>query len=262
MALITSMRSTVQGAWSSVRQGVGKLCLPSHFMSPQDVRLFLRSARTDAKINALRPLLGNASAFDDVYRVGDPWASGDPRYRYQSRKYEVLEGLLPSRHFTHALDLGCGLGHFTRLLASRADRVLGIDISQKAVELARARHADLTHLSFMQGDLFALPKQLNGRFDLVAIADTIYYLPPPIENETLKLVARCTAQLLRPGGILMLCNHYFYFGDAESRLSRRIHDAFAWSPGLVLQSEHRRPFYLTSLLARPQPEMPHSERET
>jgi hypothetical protein len=45
-----------------------------------------------------------------------------------------------------------------------------------------------------------------------------------------------------------MANHFFFSADRDSRLSRRIHDAFAWSPRLHLLREHRRPFYLASLL--------------
>jgi predicted O-methyltransferase YrrM len=66
----------------------------------------------------------------------------------------------------------------------------------------------------------------------------------------LKALAQRMARLLRPGGVCLLANHYFSGADADSRLSRRIHQAFAWSPALTLVSEHRRPFYLVSVLER------------
>ena len=249
--VMSAARSAAQSAWASLRRGARRITLPSSFMSPGDIGLFLRSARTDARINGLRSLVGNVTAFDDVYQSGDPWGSGDRRYHYQSRKYDILASMLPPGRFRHALDLGCGLGQFSSKLASRADRVLGIDISSRAVERAGEANAHVANLDFMQGDMLTLPEELDGRFDLVVINDTIYYLPPPIEDTVLKLVALRTARLLKPGAIMMLCNHYFFAGDPNSRLSRRIHDAFTWSPGLELRSEHRRPFYLISLLARP-----------
>ncbi len=72
------------------------------FMSPRDIGLFLRSARTDALIAQTRELSGNASAFEAAYAGGDPWASGDPRYFYQRRKYEILLRLLPDTAGTRA----------------------------------------------------------------------------------------------------------------------------------------------------------------
>lgn len=222
------------------------------FMSPRDVGLFRRSAGADARIAALRPSLGNAGALQAVYAErGDPWASGDPAYRYQRRKYEGLVGLLPlGRRYAAALDLGCGLGLLARLLARRADSVLGIDVAPAAIEGARARSAGLPGLSFAVGDVLDLPADLDGGFDLVVLADVLYYLWP-LDDATLKGVALRMAALLRPGGTCLLANHYFARFDAESRRSRRIRDAFAWSPGLTVAADHRRPFYLATLLETP-----------
>ncbi len=219
------------------------------FMHPRDIGLFLRSARTDATVARRRATIGAAAAFDEVYAGQDPWASADPRYRYQRRKYEVLASLLPpGRRFPHALDLGTGHGLLARLLAPHADEVLGLDISAVAVGQARTLNRDLPNLSFAQASLLDLPASLDASFDLVVIADTIYYLPPPIADATLKHLALRIARLLRPGGLCLLANHFFFAADPDSRLSRRIHRAFAWSPGLAVLSEHRRPFYLVTLL--------------
>jgi SAM-dependent methyltransferase len=220
------------------------------FMSPRDIGLFLRSAKTDASIAGLRSSLGQAGAFDAVYRAGDPWASADPRYVYQRRKYDVLLGLLPPRRFARALDLGAGTGLLSRKLAAHADEVMGMDISANAVTQAAAASLALPQLSFRQGDVLDLPADLDGAFDLLVVADTLYYLPPPLQDETLKGLAQRLARLLRPGGVCLLANHYFSGLDADSRLSRRIHQAFAWSPAWCLTAEYRRPFYLVSVLAR------------
>jgi len=221
------------------------------FMSPRDIGLFLRSARTDARIADLRRSVGQEAAFDAVYLAGDPWASADPRYLYQRRKYDVILSLLPGRRFERALDLGAGTGLLSRKLAAHANEVVGIDISANAMAQATRDSAHLPQLSFHQGDVLNLPDSLDGGFDLLVIADTLYYLPPPLQDTTLKALAQRLARLLRPGGVCLLANHYFSGADADSRLSRRIHQAFAWSPALTLTAAYRKPFYLVSVLERP-----------
>lgn len=217
-------------------------------MLPRDIGLFLRSARTDARIKQLRSSLGSAGALEAVYAADpDPWASASPRYHYQSRKYEVLTSLLPSRHFRRALDLGCGPGLLSRHLAARADTVVGVDISPSAVANARARNADQPNMLFEAHDLLNLPPSFNRSFDLVVVADVLYYLSP-LDDALLKAIATRIANLLTPGGICMLANHYFFWLDPESRRSRRIHDAFNLSTGLISQTEYWRPFYLVTLL--------------
>ena len=218
-----------------------------HFMSLRDIGLFRRSAKTDASIARNRGPLGDRGAFEAAYAGADPWASADPAYRYQRRKYETLVGLLPDRPYRAALDLGCGVGLMTRMLADRAGTVLGLDVAQAAVDTAAAGSAGLAQVQFRQADILDLPDDLDGQFDLVVLADTLYYLSP-MQDALLKRLALRTQRLLVPGGVCLLANHYFSGADADSRLSRRIHRAFAWSPGYRVLSEHRRPFYLVSVM--------------
>jgi len=220
------------------------------FMSPRDIGLFLKSARTDAAIARTRSTAGGRAAFEEVYSAGpDPWASADQRYSYQAIKYRTLMSLLPKgRRFARALDLGSGVGVFSLALTAVADDVLGVDIAQSAVDRAMRHAVGRSDLRFAQGDVTRLPASLNGSFDLVVIADPLYYMDD-VGDMSLKTVACRVADLLAPGGLCLMANHFFFSADRDSRLSRRIHDAFAWSPRLTLLREHRRPFYLASLLA-------------
>lgn len=221
------------------------------FMLPRDIGLFLRSARADRAIAARRVTEGSRAAFEAAYAGGaDPWASADPSFRYQRRKYEVLAQLLPDRRFARALDLGCGHGLLARHLASRAEHVLGVDLAQGAIDQARRMSAQIANLSFEQADVTDLPASMDGQFDLVVLADTLYYLSP-LPDSLLKTMALRVGRLLAPGGICLLANHFFFSADPDSRLSARIHKAFAWSPALSVLSEHRRAFYLATLLQAP-----------
>ncbi len=223
-------------------------------MSPRDIGLFLQSARTDQRIAAQRATDGARAAFEAAYaELDDPWRSSDPRYFYQRWKYEGLMAALPEgRRFGRALDLGSGTGALSMALTKVADSVLGIDIAQSAVDAATRRAGARPGLRFSQGDIGALDPALDGSFDLVVVADTLYYLDH-VDDPSLKRTASRIARLLAPGGLCLLANHYFFSADKDSRLTRRIHSAFAWSPEFDLVSSHRRPFYLTSLLSRAAP---------
>ncbi len=228
---------------------------PWRFIAPRDVFLFLRSARSDAKLGAILDTGAKpAAAFDRLYGEApqnDPWASASPAYRYQSGKYDGIVALLPpAQRFRSALDLGCGTGLLANRLAARSDETLGLDISAVAIGQAQAG-APLPGLSFAQADLLLLDPALDGRFDLVVVADALYYLPlETLTDHGLKSLATRLSRLLAPGGTLMLANHYFSGFDADSRKSRRIHDAFTWSPALNHTATHRRPFWLATLLSK------------
>jgi SAM-dependent methyltransferase len=223
--------------------------IPWLAMLPRDVGLFVTSARTDAKIARVRRKEGCKAAFEAVYRErDDPWASASPRYRYQGLKYDRLVALLPRKRFINALDLGCGIGLLSQKLAQRADRVLGLDIAPAAIEHARRRGAAFENLAFEPGDILNLPSSLDGKFDLVVVADVLYYLSP-LDEGVLRTVVRRIADLLTPGGTCLLANHFFFAADPDSQVSRKIHRAFADCPRFSTISEHRRAFFLATLFA-------------
>jgi 2-polyprenyl-3-methyl-5-hydroxy-6-metoxy-1,4-benzoquinol methylase len=157
--------------------------------------------------------------------------------------------MIPPRHYRRALDLGCGIGLFTERLAQRCDEVVGIDISNSALQYAIRRMHALENVRMQQGDVLALDPELNGAFDLVVIADTIYYLPTPLHDLTLHRLVHGLRGLLAANGILMVVNHYFPLPNASSRLTRRIHAAFESSRDLSMLAEHKRAFYLTGVFA-------------
>ncbi len=221
-------------------------------MSLGDIALFLRGARTDRTIRATQDSGGSRVAFETIYStLDDPWLSADRRYRYQKRKYSAITSVLPKgRCFGRTLDLGCGLGLLSQSLARHSDDVLGMDIAQSAIDRARIRANGVANLRFSQGDLTALPASLDGSFDLVVLADTLYYLPRPTSDLTLEAAASRVGALLAPGGLCLLANHYFAAFEGESRLSLRIHRAFRSCAGLQPIVQQRRPFYLLDLLGR------------
>jgi SAM-dependent methyltransferase len=229
--------------------------LTLRFISALDIGLFIRSARSDAKLGRLiEDGAAPAAAFDRLYAESagnDPWASASPRYLYQRRKYDGIVALLPPlARYRRGLDLGCGAGLLTERLMDRCDEATGLDISAVAVAQASRRTAGRAGLNFRQADLLDLDPALDGGFDLVVVADALYYLPPDAQTDCgLKALATRLARLLAPGGMLLVANHYFSGLDADSRRSRRIHDAFTWSPSLALGRTHRRPFWLASLLS-------------
>ena len=218
------------------------------FMSPRDIGLFVKSARTDSAIGQMRRQHGSRAAFEAAYAAtSDPWGSASLRYSYQRRKYDQIVSLLPPRQFRRALDLGCGLGLLSQRLTARADDTLGLDVAEAAIRLARGHAKGVGRLTFQQADLMDRPRELDGRFDRVVIADTLYYLSP-LNNELLKRLACRIADLLAPGGICLIADHFFFSADMDSRTSRRIHDAFSWSPRFSVMSHHRKPFFLVTVL--------------
>ncbi|HWN42154.1 MAG TPA: glycosyltransferase [Thermoanaerobaculia bacterium] len=94
------------------------------------------------------------------------------------------------------LDLGCGVGYGSRLLASAARRVVGIDGSTPTVDFARHELAE-PNVEYLVGDARGLPFP-SGTFDWVVCFELIEHL-----GEGEGVVAEI-ARVLAPGGQLLL----------------------------------------------------------
>lgn len=92
------------------------------------------------------------------------------------------------------LDLACGTGDVTRMLADRYPfgQIIGIDLSREMLELA-ATHGGPPPLCYLQGDMHALPLA-SGSCDLVTGSYALRNAPD------LDCALAEIARVLRPGG--------------------------------------------------------------
>ncbi len=138
--------------------------------------------------------------FEDLYAgaKGDatliPWADEEAHVALVEWMAEQPRG-----EGKKAIDVGCGLGDNAVFLAQNGYEVTGIDLSQSAIDWAKKRFAD-SGVTFRQVDLFELPDDLVGQFDLVHETYTIQALPAEMRPELLKAIA----DLLAPGGQLLV----------------------------------------------------------
>ncbi len=100
------------------------------------------------------------------------------------------------------LDIGCGTGEFSRLLATQVEEVLAIDLSPKTIEIAKQHSVDFLNIDFQVADVlhWVLPSE---KFNAIVSIATLHYLPVQ------KLLPNWKAAL-KSGGrliILDLCKH-------------------------------------------------------
>jgi SAM-dependent methyltransferase len=97
------------------------------------------------------------------------------------------------------LDIGCGYGRDSVFVAkSLGFRVLGIDVSEKAIEMAKenAVNAQAMKAEFKLTDF----RELRGHFDVILVSNLFHLLPPEGRRD---LAAHAT-RLLVPEGRLFL----------------------------------------------------------
>jgi ubiquinone/menaquinone biosynthesis C-methylase UbiE len=109
---------------------------------------------------------------------------------------EVLSFLFPSTRM--ALDAGCGSGFLSLKLADYVDHVIGLDISNTMIALARERQTKMgkKNVHFLKADLETLPF-LKETFDFVVSKNTLYHTQLEITLPALR-------QLIKPGGRMVV----------------------------------------------------------
>ncbi len=170
-------------------------------------RVYYRLAAGGADAAARRRLLSllpvDEPQFDDdverLRRLRGDAASPTVRDDNDRALHRAVLDLTVAEAVGDLLDIGCGRGSLLKLLASRANRAVGVDIDASARDLARAELllAGLDNCSLRQGDMYRLPFA-DGEFDTVILDDVLAGAERPVD-------ALCEARRqLRDGGRVLL----------------------------------------------------------
>ncbi len=160
-----------------------------------------------------------------------------------------------------ALDMGCGGGQASMVLASLGFSVTGVDFSETAIELARRNAAERgLEIDFTVGDCLSLPQFPAGEFDLIVDNHVLHCIIGEIDRE---LFLRTARRLLKPGAIFfsetMSAEGSIDMAalriDPETRVDAR--RTRYWVTANELKCEfHATGFEILHLDLRPQPDHP------
>jgi ubiquinone/menaquinone biosynthesis C-methylase UbiE len=144
--------------------------------------------------------VGYGMVYDYIYEQFRP---------YQQLQCEVLELVgagLPAgmlKRDLHVLDIGCGPGNFTFVLAEAGFNAIGLESYAALVELAREkrRAKRLANLAFRHGDLADGAGIREASFDEIVSIHSLYVHPQP------QTLLKEAYRILKPGGHAVFVNH-------------------------------------------------------
>jgi 2-polyprenyl-3-methyl-5-hydroxy-6-metoxy-1,4-benzoquinol methylase len=154
---------------------------------------------------------GSVEWLEQEYQLSenDPWGlswRGFERCRYE-QTLKVLDDaiikLRKPRAEVKMLDVGCSSGTFTHLLRDLAGSVTGIDLSETAIQRARASYGNII---FQVGSVSDSGLGL-GAYDAIVCMEVIYYVSPAEQDAFLAAVDR----LLVENGVVVITSKV---GDA------------------------------------------------
>lgn len=144
----------------------------------------------------------NSAAIRSYWDAAAPAFDDEPDHGLRQEKTReawstCLASWLPTGP-ADVLDVGCGTGSLSLLLAEAGHRVTGVDLAPRMAEQARAKlvAADLEG-RFLVGDA-AAPPTGDETFDVVLSRHLVWTLPDPL------VALRHWVARLRPGGTLVL----------------------------------------------------------
>lgn len=147
------------------------------------------------------------------------WAMFAPFYDFvtfpmRTLRGEVVTVLAGLDASSRVLDVATGTGTQARAFAKKAGEVVGIDLSEAMLGIARKKRG-LPNLTFRHADAADLPFD-DASFDVACISFALHEMPPSVRGRVIGEMVRVT----RPGGTIVVVDYAPPRGPFESAISR------------------------------------------
>lgn len=151
----------------------------------------MKATATKEQNSEVKPLFflkGFESSLPDVFHMVD--------FNFMQQE---LKGKL-------VLNAGCWTGNFETLIPKEFCRMIGLDINEKALTIAKGSNPNK---HFIRGDILNFPCKENV-FDVITFFATLEHIPDNTEIKVLKKLSK----MLKPGGkIILTTPHSYWLGN-------------------------------------------------
>ena len=110
----------------------------------------------------------------------------------------ILNELSKQKGLKNILELGCGNGTYSKVLAKNADKLLATDFSDEMVNAAKIRLKSILNIKVEKANCFNLPYADNS-FDTIFMANLLHIIPEPE-----KAVVESKRVLTKSGRIIVI----------------------------------------------------------
>jgi 2-polyprenyl-3-methyl-5-hydroxy-6-metoxy-1,4-benzoquinol methylase len=126
------------------------------------------------------------------------------------------------------LDIGCGNGSLSNLIAQQGYEVVGVEESESGVRIAQQSYPDC---KFIAASIYDFPyQQLENSFDIIISTEVIEHLPYP--RELAKVAKRC---LKNDGAVILTTPYHGYFKNLVLAITGKLdkHFTVLWDGGHI-----------------------------
>lgn len=108
------------------------------------------------------------------------WKNKTKMHEYDQTKLSLIEELKKSKHLKNILEIGCGPGTWTNMLAEKCDTLTAIDISEKMLEIAKVEIRN-KNVQIICGD-FLSDTLKDEKFDAIYTVRAFEYFDDKIKS--------------------------------------------------------------------------------
>tara|TARA_B110000305_G_C19382142_1_gene610177 strand:+ start:90 stop:791 length:702 start_codon:yes stop_codon:yes gene_type:complete len=129
-----------------------------------------------------------------AHRWWDPNSEFKPLHQINPLRLNFIESII-SLNNKDILDVGCGGGILSEGLSKAGARVVGIDMADKALNVAKLHlHESQLDITYEKSSAEDFSAKHAGQFDVVTCMEMLEHVPDPFR------VVRACADLVKPGG--------------------------------------------------------------